>query len=110
AADDATAAPAADPSAAPAGPPTPLTLDEATALRDMMRAVVTEGGAGLLADVPGEPVLAKTGTAQFGPEADLRNHAWMIAVQGDLAVAVFVAEGDYGSTTAGPLLRSFLVG
>ncbi|QGQ21179.1 penicillin-binding protein [Cellulomonas sp. JZ18] len=95
---------------APAGPATPLTADEAAALRDMMRAVVTEGGATLLADVPGEPVLAKTGTAQFGTDADLRNHAWMIAVQGDLAVAVFVAEGDYGSTTAGPLLRSFLAG
>lgn len=96
--------------AASAAPATPLTQDEAAALRDMMRAVVTEGGATLLADVPGEPVLAKTGTAQFGQDADLRNHAWMIAVQGDLAVAVFVAEGDYGSTTAGPLLRSFLAG
>ncbi|WP_205601417.1 penicillin-binding transpeptidase domain-containing protein [Cellulomonas iranensis] len=89
---------------------TPLTADEAAALRDMMRAVVTEGGAGLLADVPGEPVIAKTGTAQFGQDDDLRNHAWMIAVQGDLAVAVFVGEGDYGSTTAGPLMRAFLAG
>lgn len=105
--DEATASPA--PSAT-AGPATPLTEAEAAALRDMMRAVVTEGGATLLADVPGDPVLAKTGTAQFGADADLRNHAWMIAVHGDLAVAVFVAEGDYGSTTAGPLLRSFLVG
>jgi hypothetical protein len=34
----------------------------------------------------------------------------MIAVQGDLAVAVFVGEGDAGSTTAGPLLRTFLAG
>lgn len=91
-------------------PADPLTEAEATALRDMMRAVVTEGGGGVLADVPGEPVLAKTGTAQFGEDADLRNHAWMIAVQGDLAVAVFVGEGDYGSTTAGPLLRAFLAG
>ncbi|GAA4622340.1 penicillin-binding transpeptidase domain-containing protein [Cellulomonas oligotrophica] len=91
-------------------PATPLTEDEAAALRDMMRAVVTEGGATLLADVPGEPVLAKTGTAQFGTGDDLRNHVWMIAVQGDLAVSVFVAEGDYGSTTAGPLMRAFLVG
>ncbi|QCB94942.1 penicillin-binding transpeptidase domain-containing protein [Cellulomonas shaoxiangyii] len=96
--------------AAAAGPATPLTGDEAAALQDLMRAVVTEGGATLLADLPGEPVLAKTGTAQFGDDADLRNHAWMIAVQGDLAVAVFVGEGDYGSTTAGPLLRSFLAG
>ncbi|ADG76334.1 penicillin-binding protein transpeptidase [Cellulomonas flavigena DSM 20109] len=91
-------------------PATPLTAPEAEALRTMMRAVVTEGGAGLLADLPGEPVLAKTGTAQFGTDADLRNHAWMIAIQGDLAVAVFVGEGDYGSTTAGPLLEAFLAG
>lgn len=88
----------------------PLTAAEADALQAMMRAVVTEGGGGVLADVPGEPVLAKTGTAQFGTEGDLRNHAWMIALQGDLAVAVFVAEGDYGSTTAGPLLRALLAG
>ncbi|MCC2333723.1 penicillin-binding transpeptidase domain-containing protein [Cellulomonas wangsupingiae] len=89
---------------------TPLTAEEAAALQGMMRAVVTEGGAKVLADVPGEPVLAKTGTAQFGGDDDLRNHAWMIAVQGDLAVAVFVGEGDYGSTTAGPLMRAFLAG
>lgn len=88
----------------------PLTADEAAALQDMMRAVVTQGGASLLADVPGAPVLAKTGTAQFGQDDDLRNHAWMIAAQGDLAVAVFVGEGDYGSTTAGPLMRAFLAG
>lgn len=91
-------------------PATPVTPEEAAALQAMMRAVVTEGGGGLLADVPGEPVLAKTGTAQFGQDDDLRNHAWMIAIQGDLAVAVFVGEGDYGSTTAGPLLQAFLAG
>ncbi|MBD7917881.1 penicillin-binding protein [Cellulomonas sp. Sa3CUA2] len=91
-------------------PAAPLTAEEAAALQAMMRAVVTEGGAGFLSDVPGEPVLAKTGTAQFGQDADLRNHAWMIAVQGDLAVALFVGEGDYGSTTAGPLLEAFLAG
>ncbi|UZN03189.1 penicillin-binding transpeptidase domain-containing protein [Cellulomonas sp. S1-8] len=89
---------------------TPLTAGEAAALQAMMRAVVTEGGASVLADLPGEPVLAKSGTAQFGQDADLRNHAWMIAVQGDLAVAVFVGEGDYGSTTAGPLMRALLAG
>ncbi len=95
------------PSAAP--PPAPVTPDEAAALRDLMRAVVTEGGAGFLADVPGPPVLAKTGTAQAGGGADAHNHAWMVAVQGDLAVAVLVADGEYGSTTAGPLLERFLL-
>lgn len=90
-------------------PGAPLTEVEASALRDMMRAVVTEGSGALLLDVPGEPVLAKSGTAQFGTDGDLRNHVWMLGIQGDLAVAVFVDEGDYGSTTSGPLLKQFLM-
>ena len=89
-------------------PDAPLTPEEAAALADLMRAVVTDGGGQALADVPGPPVLAKTGTAQTGSGADLHNHAWMIAAQGDLAVAVFVENGEYGSTTAGPLLEQFL--
>ena len=32
----------------------------------------------------------------------------MIAAQGDLAVAVFVDDGESGSGTAGPILESFL--
>lgn len=87
---------------------TPLTADEAAQLSAFMRAVVTDGGGSFLQDVPGEPVGAKTGTAQYGDGST--NHAWMIAVQGDLAVAVFVETGDYGSTTAGPLLEAFLGG
>ena len=70
----------------------------------MMRAVVTDRGAASLLDVPGPEVLAKTGTAQYGTAGDLRNYAWMIAIQGDLVVAVFVADGDRGPTTACPLL------
>ena len=73
-----------------------------------MRGVVTEGGATFLQDVPGDEVAAKTGTAQFGDAGNLQNHVWMIAIQGDLAVAVFVDVGEYGSTTAGPLLEQFL--
>lgn len=91
-----------------ADPATPLTTAEADALRSLMRAVVTDGGAMFLQDVPGPEVLAKTGTAQTGSGAELHNHAWMIAVHGDLAVAVFVETGEYGSTTAGPLLEQFL--
>jgi cell division protein FtsI/penicillin-binding protein 2 len=89
-------------------PVVPLTADEASTLHSLMRSVVTEGGATFLQGVPGGEVAAKTGTAQFGPADDLRNHVWMIATQGDLAVAVFVDEGVYGSTTAGPLLEQFL--
>jgi len=101
---------AADASPTPddARPAQPLTADEADALRSLMRSVVTEGGATFLRDAPGGEVAAKTGTAQFGPTGETKNHAWMIAVQGDLAVAVFVEEGDYGSTTAGPVLEDFL--
>lgn len=91
-----------------APPPTPLATDEASALRELMRAVVTDGGAQLLRDIPGAPILAKTGTAQYGPGDQLANHAWMIALHDDLAVAVFVETGDYGSTTAGPLMARFL--
>ena len=86
----------------------PLSKGETTALRSMLRAVVTTGsGTGLL-DVPGPPVIAKTGTAEFERDGRLLTHAWMIAAQGDLAVAVFVDVGPSGSGTAGPILEAFL--
>ena len=87
---------------------TPVTAAEAAALADMMRAVVTSGHAGFLASVPGAPVGAKTGTAEFGKDTPPKTHAWIVAVHGDLAVAVFVAEGGLGATTSGPLLKEFL--
>ncbi|WP_028280461.1 penicillin-binding transpeptidase domain-containing protein [Arthrobacter sp. H5] len=90
--------------------PSAFTEEEAGALREMMGAVVTVGGANLLADVPGEPVLAKTGTAEFGSEDPPRTHAWVVALQGDLAVAVFVEEGERGSISGGPLMEEFLRG
>ena len=86
----------------------PLEAAEADALRSMLRAVVTDGSGRGLADVPGPPVIAKTGTAEFGAGDDLQTHAWMIAAQGDLAVAVFVEVGESGSGTAGPILEAFL--
>ena len=107
-------APAAQTSAsATAEPPStasgePITAAEATALGDMMRAVVTSGHAGFLASVPGAPVGAKTGTAEYGKENPPKTHAWIVAVHGDLAVAVFVEDGGLGATTSGPLLKEFL--
>lgn len=92
---------------AQAGPP--LNAAEAATLQDMMRAVVTSGHAGFLADVPGAPVGAKTGTAEFGSDTPLKTHAWIIGTHGDLAVAVFVDEGGLGATVSGPLLKNFLV-
>ncbi len=82
---------------------------EASALKSMLRGVVTGGSGSFLADVPGPPVIAKTGTAEYVADSgNLRTHAWMIAAQGDLAVAVFVEDGASGSRTAGPVLEQFL--
>ena len=86
-----------------------LTAEEADQLRQMMRTVVTSGSGRVLSGVDGA-VIAKTGTAEYGPTAPYKTHAWMIAGTGDLAVAVFVQDGESGSRTAGPLLRTFLNG
>lgn len=100
------------PSSAPAAPASgpALTAAEAAQLQDLMRAVVTSGHAGYLAAIPGGPVMAKTGTAEYGNDKPLKTHAWVIAAQGDLAVAVFVEDGDYGSVSGGPLMKAFLTG
>lgn len=86
----------------------PLSTTEAATLQQLTGAVVTSGSGSFLSDVPGEPVLAKTGTAEFDRDGDRLLHAWMVAGQGDLAVAVYVDEGASGSTTAGPVLETFL--
>lgn len=91
-------------------PTKPITAAESTQLKALMRGVVEQGSASFLSDVPGGPVLAKTGTAEFGDAGALKEHAWMIAIRGDLAVAVLVEEGEGGATTAGPLLEEFLRG
>jgi cell division protein FtsI/penicillin-binding protein 2 len=92
----------------PESDPAPLSEDEAGQLRTMMRAAVDYGSATFLGDVPGEPVGAKTGTAEYGTDDPPRTHGWMIAIQGDLAVAAFVEDAESGSHTAGPLLKEFL--
>ena len=87
----------------------PLTAEEAERLRQMMRGVVTRGSArAVLGNLPGPAVIAKTGTAEYGDDKPPKTHAWMVAAQGDLAVAVFVADGVSGSRTAGPLVADFL--
>lgn len=86
----------------------PLTGAEATALRSMLRAVVTDGSGRGLLDVPGPELIAKTGTAEFERDGQVLTHAWMVAAGSDLAVAVYVDEGVSGSRTAGPLLEEFL--
>jgi cell division protein FtsI/penicillin-binding protein 2 len=88
----------------------PITAQEGKQLRSLFRGVVTSGtGRGLLG-LPGKPVIAKTGTAEFDRDGKRLTHTWMIAAQGDLAVAVYVDEGETGSSTSGPIVESFLRG
>ena len=91
--------------------PTPLTEDEAAQMQEMLRGVVTDGSLDDFADLPGEPVIGKTGTAEFtNEEGELALHSWVIVAQGDLVVAAFVEDGSYGSVTAGPIAREVLAG
>jgi len=89
---------------------TPLTASQDATLKQMLRGVVTRGTGIGLADVPGPPVIAKTGTAEFDRNGKRLTHAWMIGGQGDLAVCAFVDVGQTGAGTAGPLLEQFLRG
>lgn len=89
---------------------TPQKLDQAVVgqLRELMRGVVTEGTAPVLRSVPGGPVHAKTGTAEFGSGNPPKTRAWIIGWQGNVAFAVLVEEGKSGGSVAGPLAADFL--
>ena len=99
----------ADPApAAAAAPQTPLTAEEAEQLKKLMSGTVDHGTVTDLQDVPGPAVQAKTGTAEYGDGSKDLRHTWVIAIQGDLAVAVFVETGFSGAETGGPLMKEFL--
>jgi peptidoglycan glycosyltransferase len=94
-------------------PPEPLgqlmSTGTARSLTRMMRRVVTDG-TGRAIDTPGLPIAGKTGTAENprGPA-----HSWFIgfapAEAPELAVAVLVEHGGYGSRSAAPIARDLLV-
>ncbi|MFI0354293.1 penicillin-binding transpeptidase domain-containing protein [Actinomadura sp. 9N407] len=75
----------------------------ASALREMMRAVVTGGTAERAGLPPG--TAGKTGTAEVDGR---RSHAWFIGFRGDVAFAVFVEGGGSGGEVAAPLAARFL--
>ncbi len=77
-------------------------------ISELMRLAATEGSASALADVPGEPVHAKTGTAEYGTDVPPRTHAWTIGFQGDLAFAVLIEDGTSGTGAAVPVAEAFL--
>jgi cell division protein FtsI/penicillin-binding protein 2 len=80
----------------------------APSLQTLMRAVVTSGTGTAAANVPGGPVYAKTGTAEFGTANPPQTHAWFVGWQGHTAFAVFVEEGAFGGTVAAPIAAQFL--
>ncbi|NLZ97842.1 MAG: penicillin-binding protein [Micrococcus sp.] len=87
---------------------TPLTEDEAAQLRELMSGPVETGTVPILQDVPGVPVLAKTGTAEYVSEGEDLAHTWIMALHGDLAVSLFFHEGLAGAQTNGPVLKEFI--
>lgn len=93
---------------APPPPETGITAEEAEQLQSLMSGVVETGTAEMLQDVPGAPVLAKTGTAQFVADGEDLAHTWLVAIHGDLAVALFFNEGLGGGHDNGPVVRDFL--
>jgi cell division protein FtsI/penicillin-binding protein 2 len=93
---------------APTGPlPAPLGPAVVTTLRSLMRLVVTSG-TGTAANVTGQVVFGKTGTAEFGGGTPPRTHAWFIGFRGNLAFAVIVEGGGVGGAVAAPLAAKFL--
>lgn len=97
-----------DPAAGAAPAPAPLDDAAVATLRSLMRSVVTSGTGDALAAVPGLPVSAKTGTAEFGTASPPATHAWITGWQGDVAFTVFVDTGRSGGTVAGPVAARFL--
>ncbi|SBT46587.1 penicillin-binding transpeptidase domain-containing protein [Micromonospora auratinigra] len=90
---------------APAGPA--LKESSLRQLKDMMRAVVTDGTASALKDVPGQPVYGKTGTAEYDNDP-AHTHAWFVGWRGDVAFAVFVEQGGSSTSSAVPISERFL--
>jgi hypothetical protein len=76
-------------------------------MRDLLYEVVASG-TGTAADLPGEPVGGKTGSAEFGSGDPPDTHAWFIGFRDALAFAVLVEGGGAGGEVAAPVAAAFL--
>ncbi|TDD31170.1 cell division protein FtsI [Actinomadura sp. KC06] len=83
--------------------PGPRPVPGASALRTMMRAVVT-GGTAAGAGLP-DGTAGKTGTAEIGAG---QSHAWFIGYRDEVAFSVFVEAGGSGPKVAAPVAARFL--
>ena len=87
------------------GAPIPLDQTVVESLRRMMRLVVAEG-TGTAADVAGEQVSGKTGSAEWSETEPA--HAWFIGYWGGLGFAVIVESGGAGGAVAAPIAAAFI--
>ena len=97
-----------DPPVEAPGTPAPPPVADLSVVAGLMRGVVETGTASALGDVPGQPVHAKTGTAEYGSGDPPPTHAWTIGYRGTLAFAVLVEDGESGGRVAVPVAETFL--
>jgi peptidoglycan glycosyltransferase len=87
----------------------PISADTANQVKQAM-VQVAQVGTGVLAQIPGVQIAAKTGTAQTGPGET--PHAWFIcfapADHPRVAVVVIVEHGGEGALVAAPLAKQIL--
>lgn len=84
-----------------------MSREEAEALTEYMKAVVTEGTGSKLGNL-GFPVAGKTGTAEYSSNKD-ESHAWFVGFsdtgEDDIVVCVLVEKAGAGSEYAVPVAR-----
>ncbi|HEV3170156.1 MAG TPA: penicillin-binding transpeptidase domain-containing protein [Actinocrinis sp.] len=83
---------------------TPLPSGTDAALKQMMRAVVTEGTAAGVFDSVGRTLYAKTGTAEADANKDKKNNGWIVVYDPsrDIAIGCVVIDSGFGAQFAGP--------
>ncbi len=86
----------------------PVSLPSAVVsyLHTMMAQVVATGTASGKGLPPG--TYAKTGTAQYGSGNPLRQDAWLVGFNGNVAFAMVTVNGGEGGPTDGPIVAKFL--
>ena len=84
-----------------------MTQQEADALKELMKGVVSYGTASSLADLPYN-IAGKTGTAEYDSAGNA--HAWFVGFSDtgntDIVVTVIVEAGQSGSAVAVPIARA----
>ena len=84
-------------------PATPLGSQLQSNLKSLMASVVSEGTAYGIFPNDGH-FFAKTGTAETGPQSDVKNDSWFVVFhdQADIALGSLSVDGGYGAAVAAP--------